>query len=373
MLYVVRIIGRLLTTVLLGTAVALGPTAFSGPGAMAEPYPYIEISATAGRPGTNIDVWGSGFKDCYRDDLPNAVGDTTKRLPGSVEVSMGDAAPTTTAPVDINAGTFPPVDLTVSADATPGDYTVTAVCTTKTDISAEETFTVEPEEEAALGLDPSEGRPEAEVAADGSAFNCSSVDVTWDDTESLATAVPVSEAGAFTERFQVPEGSSEGTHTVLATCTDEGYDSATAEFTVTAAQTTGTANGGQADGGQASGGQASGGANGGTGGTNGQVGGTGDGGTVDRTDSVDGSTPVGLVVGPTLGGVLLLAVAGLALVRHRQRGPRWIHDHVSTVLRPGTTRSAVREPYDTGPPTRTVRLEPHLDPGDQRIDGTDRG
>lgn len=375
---VARTLGRLLTAVLLSTAVALGPTAFSGPDAMAAPYPDIEISETAGRPGTYIDVRGSGFDDCYLGGLKNAVGDTTKRRPGTVELSMGNAAPATTAPVDIKTGTFQS-RLTVSDDATPDDYPVTAVCTTKTDIRAEETFTVEREEEAALTLDPTEGRPEAEFVADGSAFNCSSVDVTWDDTESLATAVPVSETGTFTERLQVPEGASEGTHTVEASCTDEEYDSDSAEFTVTATQTNGNGNGttsgGQTDGGQTNGGQTSGGTDGGTnGGTNGQVGGTSDGGgTVDGTGSVDSSTPVGLVVGPALGGVLLLAAAGLALVRHRQRGPRWVHDHVSTVLRPGTARSDVREPYDTGPPTRTVRLEPHLDPGDQSVDGTDRG
>ncbi|WP_405536647.1 hypothetical protein OG787_26805 [Streptomyces sp. NBC_00075] len=411
---VARTLGRLLTAVLLSTAVALGPTAFSGPGAMAAPGAYIEINETHGPPGTVIGVRGGGFDDCYPESDEDSEGETTDWEPGTVELSMGDAAPATHVSVNdpestAEAGTFES-SLTVSDDAEPGDHQVTAECVTGPYSKAEKTFTVDTKEEAALTLDPAEGRPEAEFVADGSAFNCSSVDVAWDDTESLATAVPVSETGTFTERLQVPEGASEGTHTVRAVCTDYAkYGDDDADFTVLTSPTNETTSGNQTNGETTTGttgetstgttgetnGETSTGTTGETNGetttgttgetngetstgTNGQVGGTSDGGTSDGgtvggTGSVDSSTPVGLVVGPALGGVLLLAAAGLALVRHRQRGPRWVHDHVSTALRPGTARSAVREPYDTGPPTRTVRLEPHLDPGDQSVDGTDRG
>ncbi|MFF3375690.1 hypothetical protein ACFYXF_22415 [Streptomyces sp. NPDC002680] len=405
---VARTIGRLLTTVLLSTAVALGPTAFAGPGA------YIEIQETHGPPGTVIGVRGGGFDDCYpggvedsEGESTDSEGETTDSEPGTVELSMGDAAPATHVSVNdpestAEAGTFES-SLTVSDDAEPRDYQVIAECVTGPYSKAEKTFTVDTKEEAALALDPTEGRPDTDVTATGSAFNCSSVDVTWDDGEQLVPAVPVSETGTFTTSFKVPTDAPEDTHTVRAVCTDyEKYGDDDADFTVLTAPTNETTSGNQTNGETTTGttgetnGETSTGTTGETNGetstgttgetstgTNGQVGGTSDGGTSDGgtsdggtvggTGSVDSSTPVGLVVGPALGGVLLLAAAGLALVRHRQRGPRWVHDHVSTALRPGTARSAVREPYDTGPPTRTVRLEPHLDPGDQSVDGTDRG
>jgi hypothetical protein len=374
-----RIVGRLLTAVLVSTAVALGPSAVFEPAvfesvAMAAPYPGITLSAAQGKPGTHISVHGSGFDDCYLGGLHTAVGDTTKRRPGTVELSMGDAAPSTTEPVALGAGTFDG-GLTVSDNAAPGDYTVRAVCVTKTDIYAEGTFTVLSEEEAALTVDPAEGSPETNAVAEGSGFYCSRVEVTWDAAEPLASAVPAPETGTFTAPFQIPADSSEGTHAVHATCTDEYDGSDEADFTVTAAETNGTGAGGQDDGGQTDGGQTNGGQdNGGQtngGDTNGgqDNGGQTGGGTDGGTGSVDGTTPAGWVVGPaTLGGVLLLAAAGFALVRHRQRGPHWVHDHVTTQLRPGTRSSDVREPYDAGPPTRTVRLEPHPDPGDQSID-----
>ncbi|MGW1718272.1 hypothetical protein [Streptomyces sp. NPDC002156] len=401
MFSVARIVGRLLTTVLVSTAVALGPTALSGPGAMAAPGAYIEIKETHGPPGTVIGVRGGGFDDCYLGGVEDSEGEITDWEPGTVKLSMGAAAPATHVSVNDpestdEAGTFES-SLTVSDDAEPGDYQVTAECVAGPYSKAEKTFTVDTKEEAALALDPTEGRPDTDVTATGSAFNCSSVDVTWDDGEQLVSAVSVSETGTFTTSFKVPTDAPEDTHTVRAVCTDyEKYGDDDADFTVLPAPTNETTSGNQANGETTTGtngetstgttgetstgtsGEANGETSTGTSGetstgTNGQVGGTSDGGTVGGTGSVDSSTPVGLVVGPALGGVLLLAAAGLALVRHRQRGPRWVHDHVSTVLRRGTARSDVREPYDTGPPTRTVRLEPHLDPGDQSVDGTDRG
>ncbi len=378
---VARIIGRLLTTALLSTAVALGPTALSGPGAMAAPGTYIEIGETRGPPGTDIAVTGYGFGRCYR---------------GEVTISMDGGAPSTTASVkdddDDDEGTFESV-LTVSEDADPGDYTVSAVCVTKSttepDIEATATFTVEAVEEAVLTLDPTDGRPETEVTADGSGFDCPSVDVTWDDG-SLASEVPVSE-GTFTTSFQVPLGTSEGSRTVWATCTDNAeYGRDDADFTVTAAQTNGTTSSSPTTGDPTSGEQTTGetstgpngetsgetdtGTNTGTNtGANGEASGNTDGGTVSGTGSVDNSAPAVWAVGSaTLGGVLLLAAAAFALVHHHRRGPRWVHDHISTVLRDGTESSGVREPDDDGPPTRTVRLEPHIDPGDQSIGGINR-
>lgn len=316
---VARTLGRLLTAVLLSTAVALGPTAFSGPGAMAAPGAYIEINETHGPPGTVIGVRGGGFDDCYPESDEDSEGETTDWEPGTVELSMGDAAPATHVSVNdpestAEAGTFES-SLTVSDDAEPGDHQVTAECVTGPYSKAEKTFTVDTKEEAALTLDPAEGRPEAEFVADGSAFNCSSVDVAWDDTESLATAVPVSETGTFTERLQVLEGASEGTHTVRAVCTDYAkYGDDDADFTVLTSPTNETTSGNQTNGETTTGtngepnGETSTGTTGETNGetstgTNGQVGGTSDGGTSDGgtvggTGSVDSSTPSDWSSGP---------------------------------------------------------------------------
>ncbi|RSS80687.1 hypothetical protein [Streptomyces sp. WAC06614] len=78
----------------------------------------------------------------------------------------------------------------------------------------------------------------------------------------------------------------------------------------------------------------------------------------------DGSSavPVGWVVGPSLLGVGLLAAVGAAMLSHRQRGPRWVHGHVSARLRPHSATTAV-----DGPPGHAVRLQPRADPGEQTV------
>ncbi|MER7466590.1 hypothetical protein [Streptomyces sp. NPDC097981] len=82
----------------------------------------------------------------------------------------------------------------------------------------------------------------------------------------------------------------------------------------------------------------------------------------------DDAVPVGLVVGSSLLGVALLAGLGGAFLTHRHRGPRWVHGHISSRLRPTAAATEVAEPSDSGPPTHSVRLEPHPDPGDQTVE-----
>ncbi|MFE3581088.1 hypothetical protein [Streptomyces vinaceus] len=67
------------------------------------------------------------------------------------------------------------------------------------------------------------------------------------------------------------------------------------------------------------------------------------------------------------GGGEPVLVTGFVFLSHGHRGPRWVRDHVGSRLRPAPAATDVAEPSGTGPPTRSVRLEPQPDPGDQTL------
>ncbi|WP_329213254.1 hypothetical protein OG352_00910 [Streptomyces sp. NBC_01485] len=178
--------------------------------------------------------------------------------------------------------------------------------------------------------------------------------VSWDGGNALITGAGVSADGDFEGDFDVPEGSSVTTHTVRAACTqyaDTYY--ADADFTVTETESNGTTTGDSNNGGTENGG------------TDGETNGTG----IGTTDGGGGDTgiPIGWVVGPSVCGALLLLALLFSLVNHQQRGPRWVRDHINTALRSGSGTVELRERRDGSSANRTVRLEPHPDPGDQHF------
>ncbi|MGX1886640.1 hypothetical protein [Streptomyces sp. NPDC055287] len=68
-------------------------------------------------------------------------------------------------------------------------------------------------------------------------------------------------------------------------------------------------------------------------------------------------------------GTAMVTTAAVIGVRHR--GPRWARRHVHAVLRSGPGLDSVRESRDSDSPDRTVRLEPHRDPGEQHVQEED--
>jgi hypothetical protein len=157
--------------------------------------------------------------------------------------------------------------------------------------------------------------------------------------------------------FRVPDDATAGDHDVYVTCSNQRYGQAT--FTVTNDGTTGETDGNT------------------NGNTTGETDGTGD-GTTGGTDSTtvggrgdsggEGTAiPVGWVVGPSVFVALLLLALLFSLVSHRQRGLRWGRGHIHTALRPGAGTAELRQGRDGGSVSLSVRLEPHPDPGDQRL------
>ncbi|WP_093781771.1 hypothetical protein [Streptomyces sp. yr375] len=248
-------------------------------------------------------------------------------------------------------------------------HTVGASCGNKTYGTARFTLTPAPDRDPDIALDPTSGSSGTSVTVTGSGFPCSEVSVSWDDGDELVTGAKVSTEGDFEEDFDVPEGSSATTHTVRAACTqsaDEYYSDA--DFTVTGTESNSPSPGDSSNGGTESDGtnrESNGTGNGTTGATDpGAIGGTGGG------DGGGTAMPVGWVVGPSVFGALLLLGLLSSLMNHRQRGPRWVRDHISTALRSGSAGSGtveLRERRDSDSANRTVRLEPHPDPGDQRF------
>ena len=74
---------------------------------------------------------------------------------------------------------------------------------------------------------------------------------------------------------------------------------------------------------------------------------------------------------PALAAVLGLAVllAAFWLLRIR-RGRRWVRAHVRVVVAttPGYWYGVAEAPREVSPPTLTVRIEPHRDPGRQVLE-----
>ncbi|MGO4631790.1 hypothetical protein AB4225_12700 [Streptomyces sp. 2RAF24] len=141
-------------------------------------------------------------------------------------------------------------------------------------------------------------------------------------------------------------------------------------------QNGGNQNGGNQSGGNQNGGNQSGGnQNGGNqNGGNQNGGGTTGGGSTTGGDTGGSATPVGWIVGPaSLGGALALAVAAGAYFGRLHRGPRWVRGHVKATLRPVPGSAELSETQVPGePPTHSTRLDPHPDPGRQRLDEEDR-
>ncbi|MBT2545207.1 hypothetical protein J7E99_32015 [Streptomyces sp. ISL-44] len=304
--------------------------------------PALTLSPAEGPAGTPVRVDGSGFGSC------------PGKLPGTVSL-LWDGSAIGSAEVATGADGFT-ADITVPADATPEAHDVRAVCDRDDRIVATAPFTVDgggslpPDQDPVVTLVPDEGQAgTAQPLLSGSGFNCSSVDLLWDG--GTLGSSEVSEAGTFETRVQVAADEPTGDHAMLVRCASDPGQAAEASFTVTAP------------------------------GPSPEPETTGPGPTPSPVPSPvpptpvpptltpgdQSSTPVGWVVGSSLLGVGLLAAAGAAMLSHRQRGPRWVHEHVSTRLRPSPGTTDV-----IGPPGHSVRLEPRTDPGEQTVQEEDR-
>ncbi|KOU24172.1 hypothetical protein ADK52_14670 [Streptomyces sp. WM6372] len=300
-----------------------------------EPGPTVlTLDPAEGDVETPVAVTGSGFDGCAADG--GRAGTVTLSWDGN---PLPDVTP---AEVTLDGGAFT-AEFAVPSEADSTDHTVTATCVGYEQVSADQRFTVtaapgpRPQPDPQVTLDPpSLPFGGGSVAITGSGFNCPEVALSWEG-EQWDTVAPAGD-GTFDIAFDVTPDTSEASYTVRAQCTNDPGVGAEAAFTVN-----GT-------------------------------------GPVPPTptpptpptptptpDPTPVTIPVGLVVGSSLLGVALLALAGSAFLSHRHRGPLWVHEHVSSRLRPAPAATDVAEPSETGPPTRTVRLEPHPDPGDQTL------
>ncbi|MEU4352303.1 hypothetical protein [Streptomyces sp. NPDC023838] len=352
--------------------VAWAPAAYSAPSAVTK-QESLSLTPSTGPPGSSVHI---SFTSCAAPGYISGIKWDEDYVDFSATGQPGGAD--FSVPTDATAATVGPHDVT--ARCYKGAYATGATTSTS---YATGTFTVTAPADPEIILHPTEGAPETSVTVSGSGFNCSYVDVAWDDTQ-LTGADVTSDAKTITTEFSVPTGSAETTHTVRAACTDYPDRSATADFTVTGSGTNGTGTTGETDNGSTTGnttgetngsttGNTTGNTNGDssgntTGSTNGDTNGTGN-VTGDTNGTNHGSTtiPTGWVVGPSLFGTLLLLAALVSLLNRRHRGPRWVHDHIRAALRPGAGTVALQERRDTGSANRAIRLEPHADPGDQRL------
>ncbi|WP_107463920.1 hypothetical protein [Streptomyces sp. MA5143a] len=397
-------------------AIAWGPTALFPPGAVAQPAP-LTLTPDKGPPKTPVTI---GFGACTDETpspetspdesphtTPNTPPETTPSEEGDLELGLSEARAAAAAGAPraasirkitwngrtIGKGT----SFVVPATAKPDTYTVKAYCSNGYTGSATFTVTDPEERDRDLTLAPDKGPPRTKVTATGSGFNCFDVTLEWDDGTRLTTTGVTDET--FETTFSVPADASAKTHPVQARCTEYPEWYAEEDFEVTDEETSGNTTSNQTEGnttdgnttdgtstdgtttdgtttdGNTTDGNTNGDTNGDTNGAgNGSGNGTNDGGSGGDTDgSGEGDTavPVGWVVGPSLFAVLLLAALLSSLLHHVHRGPRWVHDHVRAALRSGSgTGSAelLRRRGSGVTPDRTVRLEPHPDHGDQRLD-----
>ncbi|MFD8790790.1 hypothetical protein [Streptomyces vinaceus] len=300
----------------------------------------LTLNPAEGAVGTRVAVRGSGFGGCSADG--GQAGAVTLAWDG------GPLPAVTPAQIPVDAGAFT-AGFTVPSGADAGAHTVTASCAGGEQVSVEQPFkvTAEPGPRPAVTLDPASIRAGGgPVDMAGSGFDCAQVALSWDG-EKWATVAPAAD-GTFGARFDVPSDAAADSYTVRAECTDDPAKGAEAAFKVTGADpvpptptpTPPTP--------------------------------TPTPPTPTPTPDPDpdphpDTAPVGVVVGSGLLGAALLALAGFVFLSHGHRGPRWVRDHVGSRLRPAPAATDVTEPSGTGPPTRSVRLEPHPDPGDQTL------
>lgn len=333
----------------------------------AEPL-TLTLDPDHGSVGTTIDVQGKGFAQCSAKTVDLYV------LDGPAIASA--------IPVAEN-GDFSYKEV-VPNPTPPKTYHFRAACTGELDRYADADLVVESPADPVLTLDPEQGAINATLRANGTGFTCPEVHFRWDGGDPPFGSAPV-ESGSFTTDLTVPADAQPGEHRVRAVCTayPEQYDESA--FTVTANGGTangetdngGTDNGGTDNGGTDNGGTDNGGTdNGGTddGGTNNggaDNGGTDNGGT--NNGNADQSAAVGWVVGPSLGAALVLAIAAAVYFGRLHRGPRWVRGHIRATLRPATATADLTELRPSGePPTRTIGLDPHADPGSTAIEDVDR-
>ncbi|ROQ94106.1 hypothetical protein EDE04_0518 [Streptomyces sp. 2132.2] len=297
----------------------------------------LALEPAKGAVGTSVSVSGSGFGGCSADG--GRAGAVTLTWDG------GPLPGVTPARIPVDAGAFT-AEFTVPSDADATAHTVTAACAGGDQVSAEQPFTVtaEPGPQPAVTLDPASirvgGGP---VDLAGSGFGCAEVALSWEG-EQWATVTPAAD-GTFAARFDVPSDAAADSYAVRAECTDDPGTGAEAAFTVTGADPVSPTP---------------------TPPTPTPPTPTPPTPTPDPDPDPD-TAPVGVVVGSGLLGAALLALAGYVFLSHGHRGPRWVRDHVGSRLRPSPAATDVTEPSGTGPPTRSVRLEPHPDPGDQTL------
>ncbi|GAA2743477.1 hypothetical protein GCM10010440_23080 [Kitasatospora cinereorecta] len=276
----------------------------------------LTLSTAQGRPGDAVDLVGTGFR-CGG---------------GTVLVSWDATALGTLTPA--GDGGFR-TRATVPRNAAKGPHTLRAACTQRPDIAAAQPYTVvaagtvttppptpgptvSPADGPVLSTDPARGDAGQSVRVTGSRFGtCAAVSGTvllsWDGAPAATTAT-VGDDGNLGTSIAVPADADTGSHTLHAACAGLPAVAADAAFTV----------GGQ-----------------------------------------DGMP----VLAPALGGGLLLAGAA-AVTLGRRRGPRWASQHIAAEQRTGRPGGVQVEEtaVEGGDRTRTVRLQPHPDPGSQQLE-----